>query len=475
MAELERSDMQGIVMSGYGHLPCASYVLLSVADGARARGWLGRLTADITTAEVKQEGTSINIAFTVRGLARLDLHDGTLATFSRAFREGMATEHRSRILGDAEDNAPSNWDWGGTDANAPDILLMLFGCEEAALDELIGRLRAGFAEGGISELRALGAGRQSDSHEHFGFADGIGQPAIEGSPQAEKALPKNIIKPGEVLFSYQNDYGKPADGPLVAPALDPQNLLPDAPPIDDTQTASTTTTPIQRDLGRNGTYLVFRQLAQHVSKFWLFLDKATRRPDGQDDRAAAVRLASKFVGRWPNGAPLAKSPDTDDPALSNDDDFGYYERDPHGFKCPIGAHIRRSNPRDSLGPDPETALKSANRHRLLRRGRSYGHRLLDPRVDDGDPRGLHFICLNSDIERQFEFVQLTWINNPVFGGLNGEVDPLIGHLKKGDALVTVPADPLRTRVHDMQRFVTVRGGAYFFMPGIKALRYLANL
>jgi Dyp-type peroxidase family len=472
VAELERKDIQGIVMSGYGHLPCATYLLLHVADATAARSWLGRL--DITSAEVKQEGTSINIAFTERGLARLGLHADTLATFSRAFREGMATEHRSRILGDADENAPTNWDWGGTGDNSPDILLMLFASDEATIDDLTRQQRAGFAAGGVSELRTLGAGRQPDSHEHFGFADGIAQPAIEGSPQAEKALPKNIIKAGEVLFSYQNDYGKPADGPLVAPAHDPQRMLPDAPPIDETQAAAANTPPL-RDLGRNGTYLVFRQLAQHVSDFWLFLDEATRRPDGQEDRAAAVRMASKFMGRWPNGAPLVKSPDADDPALSDDNDFGYYDRDPHGFACPVGAHIRRSNPRDSLGPDPQTALRSANRHRLLRRGRSYGHRQPDPRVDDGVARGLHFICLNSDIERQFEFVQLTWVNNPVFGGLGGEVDPIIGHLDKGDAMMTVPADPLRTRVHNMKRFITVKGGGYFFVPGINALRYLASL
>jgi deferrochelatase/peroxidase EfeB len=96
-------------------------------------------------------------------------------------------------------------------------------------------------------------------------------------------------------------------------------------------------------------------------------------------------------------------------------------------------------------------------------------------VDDGKERGLHFICLNSDIERQFEFVQQTWINNPVFGGLNGEVDPLIGYVAKGDAIMTVPADPVRTRIHNIRRFVRVKGGAYFFLPGIRALRYLASV
>ena len=96
-------------------------------------------------------------------------------------------------------------------------------------------------------------------------------------------------------------------------------------------------------------------------------------------------------------------------------------------------------------------------------------------MDDGVPRGLHFLCLNADIERQFEFVQQTWINNPVFGGLNGEVDPLIGNLTKGDEIFTEQADPLRRRVHNLERFVTVKGGAYFFLPSLSALRYLANL
>jgi Dyp-type peroxidase family len=196
------------------------------------------------------------------------------------------------------------------------------------------------------------------------------------------------------------------------------------------------------------------------------------------DTAASGRLAAKFVGRWPSGAPLVLSPDKDDPALADADDFGYFDRDPRGFACPLGSHIRRANPRDSLGPDTTRALASANRHRILRRGRSYGPRLQDPRVDDGADRGLHFICLNSDIERQFEFVQQTWINNPVFGGLNGEVDPLVGYqdkLEKGDAMMTVQADPVRMRVHNIRPFVTVKGGAYFFLPSIRALRFLASL
>lgn len=471
MVELERQDIQGLVISGYAHLPCASYVLLRITDAVGARRWLGRLTEEVTTSERKQKGTSLNVAFTHRGLAELGLDSETRATFARAFQEGMSTEHRSRILGDANENAPSNWDWGGSDeTKAVDILLLLFGADEDTLDAFIKRQRAGFASSGIIELLALGAGRQPDSHEHFSFADGMGQPVIEGSRASDKTAPGNLLKPGEVLLSHTNAYDKPADSPRVALSRDPQNLLRLAPP-----TAASADAPPTHDLGYNGTYLVFRQHAQHVADFWHFMDEATRGSDGQLDRDASIRLATKCVGRWPNGAPLTMSPEKDDPELSRANHFGYDATDKHGFACPIGSHIRRANPRDSLGPDPATALISANRHRLLRRGRSYGHRPADPRVDDGVDRGLHFICLNSDLERQFEFVQQTWINNPVFGGLNGEVDPLIGNLNKGDAIMTIQADPLRRRVHNMRSFVRIKGGAYFFLPSISALRYLSSI
>jgi Dyp-type peroxidase family len=503
VAKLETEDVkdiQGIVMSGYGDLHCASYVLLRVTESAAARRWLGSISDQITTSERPQKVKSLNVALTCRGLKKLGLDVETLDTFSRPFLEGMTTLHRSRILGDAEENAPENWDWGGNDAagnndeaKAVDILLMVFAVNEDTLDALLAEKRSEFEQKGIVELRTLSAGRQDDSHEHFGFADGMGQPAIEGTFQVEKAAARNVLKTGEMLLGYINDYGKPADSPRVNAARDPNGLLPPPPASDGVRVATSAQTAV-RDLGRNGTYLVFRQLAQDVALFRHFVDEATHRLDGKLDQTASDQLAAKFVGRWQNGAPLVLSPNCDDPTLSGADDFGYRDTDANGFKCPIGSHVRRSNPRDTLGPDAATALATANRHRILRRGRSYGHRPADPRVDDGIDRGLLFLCLNSDIERQFEFVQQTWVNNPVFGGLNGEVDPLIGNISKTetplvnpnpgnsdngdaqrDAIFTVQADPLRTRVHNLERFVTVKGGAYFFLPSIRALRYLASL
>jgi Dyp-type peroxidase family len=494
-------DIQGIVASGYGDLHCASYVLLRVTEAGAARRWLGNITEQITTSEPPpQKVKSLNVALTCRGLEELGLDAETIDTFSRPFLEGMTTVHRSRILGDAEENAPENWVWGGNDAEgkpdearAVDILLMMFAENEDMLTALLAEKRSEFEQNGVAELRTLSAGRQDDSHEHFGFADGMGQPAIEGTFQEEKAAARNVLKAGELLLGYINDYDKPADSPMVSAARDPKPYLSPPRVVDEAAVATHARTDFH-DLGLNGTYLVFRQLVQNVARFRHFVDEATRELDGQLDREASDRLAAKFVGRWQNGAPLALSPDTDDPALSNADDFGYRDSDAHGFKCPIGSHVRRSNPRDTIGPDGVNALRTANRHRILRRGRSYGHRPADPRVPDTVDRGLLFLCLNSDIERQFEFVQQTWVNNPVFGGLNGEVDPLIGNISKTetlpvnpiqgdsantgaqrDAIFTIQADPLRTRVHNLERFVTVKGGAYFFLPSVRALRYLASL
>ncbi len=493
-------------------------MLLRVTHAAAARRWLGVITDQITTSEPPpQKVKALNVAFTCRALKNLELDDETLKTFSRPFLEGMTTPHRQRILGDNDDNAPKEWVWGGNNADdlpdetkAVDIVLMVYAENEDLLNVLLAEKRAEFKQNGIEELRTLSAGRQDDSHEHFGFADGMGQPAIEGTFQVEKAAARNILKAGELLLGYTNDYDKPADSPMVKAARDPNGLL--LPPRAAVNADGTTSSSQNafHDLGRNGSYLVFRQLAQDVATFRCFIDEASRTADGQLDQTAGNRLAAKMVGRWQNGAPLVMSPDTDDPALSLADDFGYRDSDAHGFKCPIGSHVRRSNPRDTLGPDGATALKTSNRHRILRRGRSYGHRPKDPRVRDDIDRGLLFLCLNSDIERQFEFVQQTWINNPVFGGLNGEVDPLIGNIKKtetppvdpaqanpggttavaanansggssangdeqSEAIFTIQADPLRTRIHDLKRFVTMKGGAYFFLPSIRALRYLASL
>jgi Dyp-type peroxidase family len=474
--ELDRKDIQGLVVSSYKHLPCAAFFLLHVKDMVKARLWLTQHIGEITTSETKKTESSTNLAFTYTGLKNLGLKQTVLKTFALPFQEGMATDHRSRILGDADENSPSNWDWGGVQVNQVDALFLIYAKDESVLKAQIQATREQFAaNGGFAEAVLLEAGRQPDSHEHFGFNDGIGQPVMEGTGNKERQLKRTHhateLSAGEFLMGHTNVYHVTADGPVVAAADDPRNLLAAVP----TDTTGLNAKAGMHDLGLNGSYLVFRQLAQDVAKFWNFLDRATCDANGASNPVARERLGAKFVGRWQSGAPLVLSPEKDDPALMNENNFAYFRRDAGGTACPIGSHIRRANPRDSLGPDAPTALNSANRHRILRRGRSYGPRIPNPLLDDGAKRGLIFICLNTDIERQFEFVQQTWMNNPVFGGLDGEVDPLVGNLPKGDCIFTAQGQPLRTRVHNLSRFVTVKGGAYFFLPSTKALNYLASL
>ena len=481
--ELERNDIQGLIFSAYTtQHPCAGYVLLHVVNAAAARSWLSRRVGEVTTAEKEKidPKLSINLAFTASGLKNLGLNADMLGSFSFAFQHGMTTPHRSRILGDSDENDPTHWEWGGLAGTSVDVLLMVFASDESVLKtELLRQQKEYAVNGALQEIKVLVAGREPakpSTAEHFGFADGIGQPTIAGTETAERQRRRTNhateLPAGEFLLGHTNVYGVTADSPAVKPEEDPRQLLPVVPADSTALNAKAG----MHDLGRNGSYLVFRQLAQDVAKFWTFLDSATRAANGASDPDARERLGAKFVGRWKSGAPLVLSPKRDDERLASENNFGYLSKDPKGFACPVGAHVRRSNPRDALGPTKEEGLNSANRHRILRRGRSYGHRLSNPLMDDHAERGLLFICLNSDIERQFEFVQQTWINNPVFGGLTDEVDPLVGNLAKvDDAHFTVQDEKLRSRAHNLSRFVTVKGGAYFFLPSIRALKYLASL
>jgi Dyp-type peroxidase family len=466
--KLDLDDIQGIVTRGYRDLRAATYLLLRIGDPALARAWLDTIAAEVTTAQVNPTASAVNVACTPSGLQRLGLASDALAAFSLEFTGGMATLHRSRMLGDQDDSAPERWSWGGPDNEPVDILLALYASDWTALATLYDSHASRFAPSGLEQVAKLETSDLGDV-EHFGFRDGVSQPVIEGIPIP--STPANTIKAGEFLLGYPNEYGLYTDRPLLPRAADPANILPlDAAGSD------------RADLGRNGAYLVFRQLRQDVRGFWRFLDAATKQPDGTSDAAARVRLAARMVGRWQSGAPLVQAPETDNPSLATFNDFAYFQTDAEGIRCPIGAHIRRSNPRDSLDPNPGSAgsISVGKRHRIIRRGREYGKpvptdELLSalPHTED-DERGLHFLCVTANIARQFEFIQHTWVNNPKFDRLYDDADPLLGVHGLDGATFTVQATPVRQRVTSLPRFVTVRGGAYFFLPGIRALRYLAH-
>jgi Dyp-type peroxidase family len=462
---LEFGDTQGFVFSGYLQKPLASYLLLKVTSPVRARAFLRDVAQLVTTGNDRPADACVNVAISAAGLAALGLPDDAFQTFPLEFREGMAgSETRSRALGDTGSSDPSHWRWGQPNDRVH-VLLMLFARDEAVLERLVNAQRSAFA-GALSVAYERRTRALPDRREHFGFTDGIAQPIIEGSRQERSGAPS--VKAGEFILGYRNEYGKLPFVPNVAPALDVAGQLVDCQP-DQTR----------RSLGHNGSFVIVRELDQRVYDFWRYLREAAERlSPGSTAADGAVRLAAKCVGRWPSGAPLVNAPDADDRRLAQDDDFGYFWRDRDGQRCPIGAHIRRTNPRDSLEPDPINSKRVVDRHRILRRGRSYGPPIDVPwRVesDDGVERGLFFVCLNANIRRQFEFVQQTWANNPKFGGLYDERDPLIGDNDGATSELTIPGRPARQRLEGLPRFVDVRGGEYFFLPSVRALRFLASL
>lgn len=460
---LELDDIQGIVAAGYAHLPSACFVLLRVepdADGRarEAKAWLTRVADRVTTARQRQDRQSTNVALTHHGLIALGLDPEAAGSFAAEFVDGMTAPNRSRWLGDTGESAPANWRWGGHGNPVVDVVLMLYAAADESLEELYRSHVSDLGARRLVEVARLGTSVLGPT-EPFGFADGIAQPVVDGL--GATGPPADTVQPGEFILGYRNEYGLTPVSPTVADADDPGGVLAPAPGEG------------RRDLGRNGTYLVFRELRQDTEGFRAFLDESTRRPDGSSDPAAATRLAAKMVGRWPSGAPLVLAPHADDPALGRANDFGYFRDDRDGLRCPVGAHIRRANPRDSLDPDPGSAASIAvgKRHRIIRRGRERGPNGTPGAAEPAD-RGLHFVCLNANLARQFEFIQGTWCNNPKFAGLYEDRDPLV--TTEPDQTFRVPGRPVRTRYTGIPSFVRVVGGAYFFLPGVRALRFLAG-
>lgn len=476
MGDVVLDEIQGLVRTGFKRLTSARYLLFSVGDQAAARRWLGGLpltSAGHRPAE-ERPTRAVQIAFTYAGLEILGLDQRALGDLSEELREGMVTDHRQRILGDHGDSDPESWTWGGPKNDPIHGALLLYAADGDQLEALASEVRAG---AGVTWLDpALDTSWLPGDKEQFGFHDGVAQPNVLGVQAEQPGF--DVVAPGEVLLGYPNQYGKLPRAPRIAGH---SALLPGG-----------------NDFGRGGSYLVMRQLAQDVAGLWTWARETAERLHVADLFPAAedpgVLVAAKMVGRWPNGAPLVRwpdaEPDTNDPDVVTDNSFRYFADDPHGLACPLGSHIRRANPRDwFLADDPTEALAVADHHRILRRGRAYGPPLvadmntaeLSRAPDDGASRGLMFLCLNANIGRQFEFVQHTWMNGPKFGGLHAGADPLVGDQKPETSARDLPpsfiiqAEPARLRCTDIRRFVTTCGGAYFFLPSIPAVRYLASL
>lgn len=435
---LEFDDIQHILLTRVPALT-GRYEFLSFRQPAQGRAWLAGILDKVASAQsalrsMDSERRWISVAFTWNGLRALGVNESSLATFPEEFRQGMAA--RAQVIGDAGENHPDRWEGG---LASPDLhaIVILFARDEAERERSTREHQAYLARTpGVEVLSSLDLAALPPftfARDHFGYRDRLTTPEIEGTGIEPTPGSGPPVKAGEFILGYDDENGPPAG--LPRPEI----------------------------LSRNGSYMAYRRLQEHVGRFRDFLRQHGETPEAQE------LVAAKLMGRWRSGAPLILAPEKDDPALAADpqrnNDFNYAKMDPHGYAIPLGSHIRRMNPRD-------TAV-NLQRRKIIRRGATYGPLLPDDAPEDGVDRGIAAFVICASLVRQFEFVQNVWTNDPNFHELGNERDPFIGN-QDGTFDYTIPKRPIRRKITGLPAFTTVKGGAYFFLPSIKALGYLAG-
>ena len=435
---LEFDDIQHFLLTRPRAM-AARYGFLTIRNAAEGRAWLSGIIEKVGTGKVVAAGAAVDtrwvtVAFTWNGLRGLGVDEASLATFPEEFRQGMAA--RAEVLGDTGANHPNHWVDG---LASPDLhgIVILFARDVAERDRCVRehqQYAARFpAVRALSTLDLEATPPLEYAHDHFGYRDRLSQPVIDGTGEVPTPGSGAPLKAGEFFLGYPDEAG-------VTQALEPEIL------------------------GRNGSFLAYRRMQEHVVAFRQFLQQHGRSPEEQE------LIAAKLMGRWRSGAPLVLSPEKDDPALGADpqrnNDFNYAKMDPHGYAVPLGSHIRRMNPRDTAA--------NMNRRRMIRRGGTYGPPLPEGAPEDGVERGIAAFVGCASLIRQFEFAQNVWANDRTFHELGNERDPIIG-THDGTLEFKIPKRPIRKVIKGLPAFTTVRGGAYFFLPGKRALRYLAGL
>jgi Dyp-type peroxidase family len=418
----------------------ARYEFLTFRRPECGRAWLAGMFDKIGSAQaVRAAGETemrwVTVAFTWNGLRALGVGEAALATFPEEFRQGMAA--RAAILGDTGANHPDAWVGG---LASPDLhaIIILFARDVSERERCVQEHQQFASQlNGLEVLSFLDLEAippYDYAHDHFGYRDRISTVTVEGMGDDPTPGLGPPVRAGEFFLGYPDEEG-------LVPKLPQPEIL-----------------------SVNGSYLAYRRLQEHVGAFHDFL-----RQHGATLEEREL-LAAKMMGRWRSGAPLVLSPEKDDPALAADpkrnNDFSYGKMDPYGYAVPLGAHIRRMNPRD-------TAV-NIQRRRMIRRGGTYGPPLPEEAPDDGADRGVAAFVGCASLVRQFEFAQNVWINDASFHELGNERDPIIG-AQDGTYDMTIPKRPIRRKIKGLPAFTTVKGGAYFFLPGIRALRYLAGL
>ena len=437
-ASLDLEDLQHFLMSR-PPARAARYEFLTFGSARGGRAWLSGLIDKVGSAKAVGSNVAdarwVTLGFTGNGLRALGVTEGSLATFPEEFRQGMSA--RADILGITDTNHPKHWVGGLASPNLHAIAILFardISERERCRQEHEQHVMACAGVEVLSALDLEAIPPFDHAHEHFGYRDRLSQPVIEGTGVDPTPGSGPPIKPGEFFLGYPDEEGPPAGMPQ------PETL------------------------SRNGSYVAYLRMEEHVSAFREFLRQHGETPEQQE------WVAAKLMGRWRSGAPLVLSPDQDNMELgadsSRNNDFNYKSMDPHGYGCPLGAHIRRMNPRD-------TAV-NINRRKMIRRGGTYGPPLPEGAPDDGIERGIAAFVGCASLVRQFEFAMNVWANDPNFHELGNERDPIFG-TQDGKFDMTIPKRPIRKKIKGLPAFTTIRGGAYFFLPGIRGLRYLASL
>lgn len=519
---LDVHDIQGNIIAGFNK-DIQVLAAFKIRNRAAAKRWLRRITPEINNAsELLQfnavfrqrrmrlgkdpEGltaTWVNIAFSFAGLKALTSEAAVEKIEDDAFKIGLSGG-RAALLNDppaaGETDPTAHWVIGGV-KNTPDIFMIIASDTQNALDETLARVLPGAGDGLETPVVIWSEKGETRSdlpgHEHFGFKDGVSQPGVRGraSERVDDFVTQRYLDPSD---PQSNNVGRPGQ-PLIQPGV---FLLGCQSQNDKTGQPEEAVVPQPAWL-KNGSFLVFRRLNQDVSGFRDFVRDATAKLAATPafPGITETRLAALLVGRWPSGAPLARSPLADSRALGNDNnsnnDFQYAQdsapvrlkpesmpvsapraqRDIDGLITPHAAHIRKVNPRNVTTTDLGNQFDTMRR-RILRRGIPFGPPFDSPIGGKGAERGLHFLCYQASIVEQFEKLQQDWANShsnpePGVGGHDLIIGQVDGGTRSAD-LLTPDANGQETILAPLKQWVTPTGGGYFFAPSISALKHVLS-
>lgn len=525
--KLDLHDIQGNIIKGYGRygFPKARYVFFEIKDPGRGREFLKKVIPLVTTSESwenfgksqdasKVPNVTTNIAFSYQGLKKLGLPRQSLQSFPTDFAMGM--KERRDILGDDGVSAPENWDpiwerevhcWISINGRTEDLVesrfqqILAFSQQSNDGVKLLSGHRGanGADQLDYQQASALFIDGELTPKEHFGYVDGISDPFFKGS----ETNPANVIGGGK----------RTREDPATVDGWEPLETGEFILGHRDEAYEYPTNAAMPRLLSHNGTYMVYRKLHENTRSFYEYIENLGKDfPDGEE------AVAAKFAGRWRNGVPVTSYPhkaeadkfaaqlgaakrrleDAHSETEKRTAEIEYrelkkglvafdYNNDIEGSGCPVGAHTRRANPRGALEFGTKNAFLTpgalVNRRRIARRGLPYGEFEKDKAYDNDGNHGIIFMAINASIERQFEFVQQQWLNYGNDFKLANDKDPILGNHAAdqsgaGTGKMIIEGDKKSDRppffCSGIPRFVETRGGEYFFIPSMTALRMIAD-